>query len=423
MIARFLRRVLAATLLSMATGLAQGFERAQPEDVGLATERLDALTQLLREGVNEGAIPGAVLLVARHGKIAWFEAVGMLDPATKAPMTRDAIFRIYSMSKPITTVAAMMLYEAGKLTLDEPVAKYLPQFKDMQVGLEKANATGGSPSLTLVRAEHTMTIADLMRHTSGLTYGFFGNLLVKKAYLDSGLTKGEFTNAEFVDRLAKLPLAFEPGTTWDYGHSTDVLGRVIEVISGKSLFTFEQEHLLGPLGMDDTSFYGIASAKQNRIAEPFVSDRVLGTDAEIQDPRVPNRWESGGGGMVGTAIDYARFAQMLLSGGSREGKRILGPRTVAYMTADQMGSTIAPGPYFLPGPGYGFGLGFGVRKSEGGPAIPGSPGDYYWGGVGGTYFWNDPKEDLLVVFMMQAPKQRVHYRALLRDMIYSAIKR
>ncbi len=409
-------------LLGIHAAAAQDLPQAKPEEVGFSSQRLDRITARLRDDAAEGAVPGFVLLIARHGKVAYFESVGVLDPETKAPMTKDAIFRIYSMSKPITQVAAMMLYEEGNITLDEPIAKYLPQFKDVKVGIEKpAPAAGGPGTLDLVPAQRPILIQDLMRHTSGITYGFFGSGLVKKAYLDAGLFKGELDNAEFASRIAKLPLAFQPGTTWDYSHSTEILGRLVEVVSGKSLYQFEKELLLEPLGMKDTSFYVADAARQRRIAEPSKADRSLGVDAEMNDPRVVRKWEPGGQGMVGTAADYARFLQMLLNGGALDGRRYLGPKTVAYMTADHLGSIIAPGPYYLPGPGYGFGLGFAVRKEQGVASAVGSPGEYYWGGAGGTYFWVDPKEDLFVVFMMQSPKQRQHYRPVLRDMIYAAL--
>jgi CubicO group peptidase (beta-lactamase class C family) len=400
---------------------AQSLQRAKPADAGFSPERLDRITQVLRDDSTKGVVPGAVLLIARHGKLAYFEAVGVLDPATKAPMTKEAIFRIYSMSKPITTVAAMMLLEEGKFTLGEPLAKYLPQFARMQVGVEKPDPAGGKPTLELVAARRPITIQDLMRHTSGLTYGFFGNSLAKKAYLEAGVTKGDYTNAEFIDRIAKLPLAYQPGTTWDYSHSTDVLGRLVEVVSGTSLYEFEKQRLLAPLGMNDTGFYVTDSAKQPRIAEPFPNDRTIGIEASFNDPRVAGKWESGGGGMVSTATDYARFLQMLLSGGALDGKRYLSPKTVAFMTSDHVGDGIVPGPFYLPGPGYGFGLGFAVRRSNGLAPDAGSAGDYTWNGVGGTHFWVDPKEDMFVVFLIQSPRQRQHYMSVIRDMVYASI--
>ncbi len=393
---------------------------AGPEDVGLSSERLGKVTEMLRANIAKSEIPGTVLLIARHGKVAYFENLGFLDPQAKTPMPKDAIFRIYSMSKPITTVAAMILFEEGKITLDEPVGKYIAALAKPQVAAN--NTVGGSGELQLVPANRPPSIQDLMRHTAGLTYGFFGETPVKKLYVQAKLFDGDPDNAEFVERLAKLPLAYQPGTTWDYSHATDVLGRLVEVVSGKSLFAFEKERILDPLGMADTSFYVSDEAKQGRIAEPFADDRSFGVDTSMNDPRLSRKWESGGGGMVSTAIDYARFLQMLLDGGTLDGKRILGPRTVAYMTADHLGTAV-PGPYYLPGPGYGFGLGFAVRRDIGVAPANSSPGEYNWGGAGGTAFWVDPREDMFVVFMMQSPRQRVHYRPLLRDMIYAAILR
>jgi len=400
---------------------AQSLPGAKPEQVGLSTDRLNRITATLRGDVEKGVIPGAILLIGRHGKIAWFDAIGARDPATKAPMTKDAIFRIYSMSKPITSVAAMSLLEDGRFSLADPVSKYLPQLGGLKVGIEKPDPSGGKSTLELVPAKRDMTIQDLFRHTSGLTYGFFGEGIVKKMYAEGKVWNDYPSNSELIDRLAKLPLAYQPGTTWDYSHATDVLGRVIEVISGRSLYEFEKERLLDPLGMKDTSFYVSDKGKQDRIVEPFANDRTFGVDADFNDPRVVQKWESGGGGMVSTAMDYARFLQMLLNGGALEGKRILSQKTVAYMASDHLGTAITPGPYYLPGPGFAFGLGFAVRKDAGMSPYPGSVGELNWGGAGGTYFWVDPKEDMFVVFMMQSPKQRVYYRGLLKDMIYAAV--
>ena len=400
----------------------ESLPNAKPEEVGLSSERLGRLTQMLRTNIAAGEIPGAVLLIARHGKIAYSESLGLLDPQAKTPMRNDAIFRIYSMSKPITTVAAMMLFEDARLTLNEPVGKYLPALAKMQVATDnKPDAEADPHKITTVPADRPISIQDLMRHTSGLTYGFFGDTPVKKLYAEAKLGNVAETNAEFVERIAKLPLSYQPGTTWDYSHSTDVLGRLVEVISGKSLYEFEKERILDPLRMSGTSFYVTDEAKHSRVAEPFENDRKIGNGATVGDPRAGGAWESGGGGMVSTAIDYARFLQMLLNGGTLDGEQILGPKTVAYMTSDHLGSAVVPGPYFLPGPGYGFGLGFAVRRDAGVSPVNGSPGEYNWGGAGGTAFWVDPKEQMIVVFMMLSPSQRMRYRALLRDMIYAAI--
>ena len=417
--ATILLPLLCLLVLGAAHAHAQALPTAKPEQVGRSSERLARLDARLKADVAKGVIPGAIVLVARHGKIAWLDVVGMLDPETKAPMTKDAIFRIYSMSKPITSVAAMMLFEEGRIRLDEAVADYIPAFKDVKVGVEKPGPDG-KPMLELVPARRPMTIQDLLRHTSGLTYGFFGPGLVKKAYVDANLF-GDATNEEFAARLATLPLMYQPGTSWDYGHSTDVLGRVIEVVSGTTLYRFEKERILDPLGMTDTTFYVTDKAKQARIAEPFANDRSIGAGADFGDPRVEGKWESGGGGMMSTVMNYARFCQMVMNGGTLNGKRIIGPKTVAYMGADHLAGVITPGPLYLPGPGFSFGLGFAVRKESGVSPYAGSAGELNWGGAGGTYFWLDPKEDMFVVFMMQSPSKRVPYRGVLKDMIYAAL--
>jgi CubicO group peptidase (beta-lactamase class C family) len=407
-------------LFAAQSAIGQSFPKANPAEVGMSAERLKKIATMLKEDTAKNLVPGAVILVVRHGKIAQFDAEGVLDPGTKAPMSLDAIFRIYSMSKAITSVTAMTLFEEGKLSISDPVAKYIPAFQRMKVIVEKTDA-GGAKSTELVNATRQMTIQDLLRHTSGITYGFFGAGPGKKAYNDAGVLAGDYTNAEFADKIAKLPLSYQPGTTWDYSHSTDILGRVVEVVSGKTLLETEKERVLGPLGMTDTGFYVSDASKHPRITEPFPNDRTIGVGAAFGDPRVVGKWESGGGGMVSTATDYARFLQMLLNGGSLNGKRILSPKTVAFMTSDHT-EGITPGPYYLPGAGYGFGLGFAVRKSMG-AADEGSVGEYNWNGVGGTNFWVDPKEDMFVVFMIQSPRQRPHYMSVIRNMVYAAIEK
>ena len=391
-----------------------------PGSVGLSATRLQLITDSLKADIAKGTIPGAVLLVSRHDKVGYFEAMGSLDPDKKTPMTKDAIFRIYSMTKPITSVAVMMLVEVGRLSMNDPVAKFIPAFKDVRVGEEKKDPEG-KIALELVAPRRAMTIQDLLRHSSGLTYGFFGVGAVKKLYQEANLNADDPDTGEFVARLAKLPLVYHPGTTWDYSQSTDVLGRVIEVVTGKSLYQALKEMLLDPLGMKDTSFYVTDPDKRARIAEPFASDRVIGAGVQINDPRIALKYESGGGGLVSTTADYARFLQMLANGGTLDGKRYLGPRTIAYMTSDHMGDVVRRGPYDLLGPGVKFGLGFGVRTEPGVTPYAGSVGDYYWGGAGGTYFWVDPAEKMFVIFMMQSPAKRLQYRFQLRDMIYAAI--
>jgi CubicO group peptidase (beta-lactamase class C family) len=345
------------------------------------------------------------------------------DVENKHPMTADTIFRLYSMSKAITSVAAMMLVDDGKLSLDDPLSKYIPAFADVKVALESRD-NDGRPTLVSEPADRPIRIEDLLRHTSGLTYGFYGDSPVRKLYANSGLFDGDFDNAEFAERIAKLPLAEQPGTLWDYGHSTDVLGRVIEVVSGQSLFQFEKERLLGPLGMRETSFYLDDEAKRARIAEPLPADRFTGPIAGIKDPTLPRRWESGGAGMIGTIGDYARFAQMLLNGGTLDGRRYLKPGTVAMMTSDHIGpeAKIARDYFYFPGETSGFGLGFAVRTQE--PANTSWPlGEYRWDGVAGTFFFIDPKDDMFAICMMQSPSQRERIQNELKTLIYQALKK
>ena len=415
-----LKRALLAVLLALfllpGLGRAESLGLAKPEEVGFSRERLDRIVSTLNEDVAKGTIPGATLLILRNGKIALYESVGWLDPATKTPLPKDAIFRIYSMSKPITSVAAMILVEQGKLLLADPVQKYIPAFKEMKVAVQKPDG-----QVELVPAARPITVQDLMRHTSGLTYGFMGVTPVAKMYTEANLASSDDgTNASFADAIAKMPLAVQPGSSWNYSHSTDVLGRVVEVASGKPLYQFEKENILDPLGMTDTAF-SVPASKQNLIAEALPTDnKVVGT-LPLSNPRRPATWEAGGQGMVSTAMDYAKFAQMLQNGGVLDGHRILGSATVTYMTSDHLGQ-IPPGPTaYLPGPANGFGLGFAVRRQQGVGASDGSAGDYYWGGAAGTAFWNDPKQHLTVVFMVQAPSQGGRYSALLRNMIYAAL--
>ncbi|HEY3794627.1 MAG TPA: serine hydrolase domain-containing protein, partial [Bradyrhizobium sp.] len=347
---------------------------------------------------------------------------GVRDVDSKHPMTEDTIFRLYSMSKPITSVAAMMLVEDGKLALDDPLSKYIPAFANVKVGVEKRDESG-KLTLALEPLQRPITIEDLLRHTSGLTYGFYGESAVRKLYANADLFEGDFDNAEFADRLAKLPLAEQPGTLWDYGHSTDILGRVIEVVSGKSLFRFEKQRLLGPLGMNDTAFYVADESKRPLIAQPMPDDRFTSPLAGIRDPMRPRRWESGGAGMVGTVDDYARFAQMLLNGGTLDGHRYLKPATVALMTSDHIGpeTKIARDYFYFPGTDSGFGLGLAVRTMQ--PPGTWLPiGEYRWDGVAGTFFFIDPKDDMFTICMMQTPAQRGRIQTAVKTLIYDALE-
>lgn len=408
-------------LLCLSCVRAQGLPSATPEQVGLSSQRLGAVSEWLRSEVAQKKIPGAVLMVVRGGKIAYVDAIGQRDPASPAAMKVDDIFRIYSMTKPIVSVGALMLVEEGKLLLEAPVSRYIAAFGNVRVGVEKTDSQG-QKSLELVAPLRPMTIQDLMRHTSGLTYGFFGEGAVKKAYRDANVgAGGDITNAEFAERIARMPLAYQPGSTWDYSNSTDVLGRVIEVVSGQTLSQFLKARLLDPLGMRDTSFYVPEAERQIRIAEPFDSDRSIGVNAPVFEPRRALAMESGGGGLMSTAADYTRFLMMLRNGGQLDGRRYLSPATLAYMTSNQLSPAVARTALYLPGPGYGFGLGVAVRTSAGEAASASSVGELTWGGAGGTYWWLDPGYDMFVVFMMQSPTQRVPYRAVLRNMIYGAI--
>lgn len=421
---RTLRRwFLAAACAAAATTLwAQALPTARPEELGFSAERLGRVGAWMEGEVAAKRVPGAVVLVGRNGKVGYYQAVGQQDPVRGLPMRRDSVFRIYSMTKPLVSVAAMMMVEEGKLLLEAPVSRYIPSFANVKVGVEKVDASGAK-TLELVAPRRPMTVQDLLRHTSGLTYGFFGDSLVKKAYLDAGVGGADLNSAEFAEKLATLPLHYQPGSTWDYSYSTDVLGRVLEVVSGQSLGTVLRTRLFDPLGMKDTSFFVTEPARQARIAEPYPDDRTIGAGAVFGDPRVVQKFESGGGGLVSTADDYARFAQMLANGGALDGRRYLSPKTLEYMTSDHLGTSVATTPLYLPGPGYGFGLGFAVRKVNGEASYVSPAGDYYWGGAGGTYFWVDPRNNMFVVFMMQSPKQRVPYRSVLRNMVYAAMEK
>lgn len=418
------RRTLLALALTFSTigfAHAEGPAPTKADEAGFSQAGLDRITAYLKNEIDTGKIPGAMMVIQRGGKTVYSETLGLRDVTTKDPMSADTIFRIYSMSKPITTVAAMMLVEEGKLGLDEPVSKFIPAFKDTKVGVEK-KGEDGKVTLDMVPQTRQMTVQDLMRHTSGITYGFFGEGAVKKLYSSLPIA-GDFDNVEFADKIAALPLVYQPGTTWDYSYSTDILGRVVEVVAGKPLLQVFKERIFDPLGMSETMFYVTDPKKHRLVAEPLPSDRKIGEGAEVNDPRVTKKWESGGGGLVSTLSDYVRFASMIANGGELNGKRILSPKTIAYMGADHSGpgSGVVPGPYYLPGRGFGFGLGFAIRTSAGISPVEGSVGEMNWSGAAGTTFWVDPKEDMTVVFMSQTVSQRTRIRATLKNLVYGAM--
>ncbi|TMJ32071.1 MAG: beta-lactamase family protein [Alphaproteobacteria bacterium] len=405
---------------------AQGIPKAQsPEEVGFVASRLKRLSDRIEEGVKNNELPGAVVLIARNGKIALFDAYGFRDKEAKAPMKTDAIFRIASMTKPITSVAAMILVEEGKLTLADPVSKYIPAFADTKVAVPKKNADG-TVEMSLEPQFRPMTVQDLMRHTSGLTEGAIGSNPVKQSYLDMKVNAADQTNAQMAEKLAKLALLYQPGTRWEYSMATDVLGRVIEVASGMPLDKFIEERITKPLRMGDTGFEA-SPDKKDRGARP----QKEGPKSElpnIPDITLKSTWKSGGGGMVSSAADYARFLQMFANGGQLDGARILSRKTIDLMTADHLSPDIVMGDDMWrlealePSQrmGQGFGLGFAVRNEQGRNPLPGSPNDYYWMGAYGTYFWHDPREHMYVVFMTQSEMARP-YRYLMRDLVYQAL--
>ena len=409
-------------LLAAPPAGAQGLPAAKPEEVGLSSERLARIGAILRNDVERGRIPGAVIMVARRGRLAYVETVGFRDKAAGAPMTRDAIFRIASMTKPMVSVAAMMLYEEGRLLMADPASKYLPALAKRQVGIEKVDPVTGKSVFYTVPAEREITVQDLLRHTSGLPYGARGTSRIHALYPASSSTAArEMTGAEFIDRVGKAPLLHQPGSNWEYGFSSDVLGRVVEVVSGKTLGQFFQERIFQPLRMPDTGFV-VPSDKLGRLAAGFATDPDTGKPVTLPDATTAPRFECGGGCAVSTAGDYVRFAQMLANRGTLDGTRLLGRKTVEYMTSDHLGTAIGTGTDYIPGAGYGFGLGFAVRRAAGVADLNGSAGDFNWGGAYGTYFWVDPKEELVVVSMTQAPGPiRVYYRHMIKSLVLQAI--
>ena len=382
---------------------------AEPEEAGLTAEGLSRLTAVMQREVDARRVPGVSMLIARGGKVGYRRDIGALRPGGPA-LPGDAIFRIYSMTKPIVSVALMMLVEEGRLFIADPIAKFIPEFANPKVGVERDG------KLELVAAKRPITIQDLLRHTSGLTYAFTGVSAVQRLYAKARLGAPDLTNAQLVAALAKLPLIDQPGTSWDYGHSTDVVGRIIEIVSGQSLGAFLQERILTPLGMSDTAFF-VPPDKQDRVAKPFAKDPDTGETVTLTE----TNFESGGGGLWSTMDDYERFAQMLYLGGALGNTRLLGRKTLEFMTADHLGPHVRIGTAFLLAPGHGFGLGFAVRREVGLAPTPGTPGEFFWGGIAGTAFWIAPKEELIAMMMIQAPGQRDYYRQLFRILVHAAL--
>jgi CubicO group peptidase (beta-lactamase class C family) len=406
---------------------------APAEQVGMSKQKLDRIGTVLNQEIEQGKLPGVVVMVARKGKLVYSAALGFQDKETGKPMALDSVFRVYSMTKPMVAVGAMMLVEEGKIQLTDPVSKYLPAFKGQQVSVARADGEFARLTYATVPADREMTVQDLFRHTAGLAYGEITiNAPVKEAYAKAGLFNPDrdydaraLTPAEFVERLAKAPLAHQPGTVWEYSLAMDVLGRVVEAATGQRLADYLTERVFKPLGMDDTGFW-LPADKLGRLSEALPVDPASGQPNKLIDVSKPPGNDSAGAGAVSTASDYLRFAQMLLNGGQLDGVRVLSRTTVTLMTSDQLGTRIAapfsPGELLLGTPGYTMGLMFAVRQGNGVAGVPGSAGEFMWAGYAGTYFWVDPREELAVVYMAQAPSPvRASYRRLMKQLVYQAI--
>jgi CubicO group peptidase (beta-lactamase class C family) len=380
---------------------------APSETLGFIPERLERLTTIMARQVAEKKAPGVSMLIARQGKVAYRDFVGALRPGGPA-MTKDAIFRIYSMTKPIVSVAAMMLVEEGRLLITDPISKYLPAFANVKVGIVNGD------KLDLAPLKRAITIQDLMRHTSGLTYGFTGGSPVQKLIKGANVVDSNRTLAENVEALMH-----QPGEVWEYSLSTDVLGRVVEIVEGARLGEVLQNRLFGPLDMVDTAFF-TPESKLARRAEPFSFDFMTAAGVDARSVTAPPKFQSGGGGLMSTLADYTRFAAMLSFGGAIDGVRILSPRTLAFMASDHLDAGVRKDHYLL-WPGHGFGLGFAVRTDPGKAPTAGSVGEFFWGGMMGTAFWVSPRDSLFAVLMVQTPENREYFRVLFRNLISAAI--
>jgi len=388
--------------------------QAKPESLGLSPVRLQRMSDAFKREIDKGTIPGATIMVGRKGQIGWFDALGRQSPQASTPMAHNSIFRIFSMTKPVVSVGIMMLVEEGHFLLNDPVAKFIPEFANQQVGVENDG------KLDLVPLKRAVTIQDLLRHTSGITYDHTGNGLVQQLYQQSRLRSRKITNAEHAAMVASLPLKCQPGAEWNYSRSTDILGRIIEVVTAKPLSAFLTERILAPLQMAETAFH-TGEENTGRLAEPFPVDPWNGDKIQLFNMLEKPVMESGGGGLVSTTMDYARFCQMLLNGGALDGVRIIGRKTLQLMASDHLGPDVKVDSPLMP-PGHGFGLGFAVRTQAGIAPFMGSVGQFFWSGMGGTFFWIDPAEDLFAVFMSQGPGQRTYTRTLARNLVYAALE-
>lgn len=422
-----------AGVLATSSAWAQALPEADPSSVGMSAERLDRIGAVFQAEIDKGELPGTVIMVAREGKLVYSTALGEMNPSDDTPMSDDALFRIYSMTKPLASVATMILMEQGKLELTDPVSKFLPAFKDMTVSVPSTDMYG-KVSYNNVPAERAITVQDLLRHTAGLAYGeLTQNPGVKDGYAAAGAYSPDglafdargIPAEDQVAALARTPLVHQPGTVWEYSLASDVLGRVVEAASGMRLSDFLEAEVFGPLDMDDTSF-SVSDNATTRLAQPFEIDPTSGQPLPMIDVSETPGNDSGGAGAISSADDYLRFSQMLLNGGELDGARILSPTTIRLMTSDHLGDRIEapvePGELLMGVPGYTFGLGFMVREEDGIAGVPGSEGEFMWAGYGGTFFWVDPKEDLVAVLMSQrAGPSRAYYRKLVKQLVHQAI--
>lgn len=423
-------RVCVIFLLLSGLAFGQVLPAGSPGSVGLSGERLGLIKTVLQKEVDADRMPGAVVMIARKGKLAYSEALGFKDKAAAKPMSKDAIFRIYSMTKPLVTVAAMMLVEEGKIQLTDPISKFFPAFSEMQVLV-----TNKDGNVVTEPAKRPITVQDLLRHTAGLDYGEFTTIpQIKAAYAEAGLFQpngilGEsrtITPEQEVAGLAKAPLVAQPGTNWKYSMAVDLLGRLLEAASGERLADLLEERLFKPMKMVDTGFW-VPPAKWQRIAKPLAKDPLTDKPNDVMlDVKIVPANDSGGAGGVSTAADYLRFCQMLLAGGTLDGKRYLSPTTIKWMASDHLGNRttlpLSPGELLMGVQGYTFGLGFMVRQGYGIAGVPGSEGEFMWAGAGGTFFWIDPKEQLVVVMMAQTPGAiRPYFRRMIKQLVAQAI--
>ena len=421
-----------ASIMS-AAAMAQALPTATPESVGMSSQRLDKITSTFNKEIADGKLPGAVVMIARKGKLVYSQVFGKLNNASGGDLKADSIFRLYSMTKPMVSTALMMLVEDGQVQLTDPVSKYLPSFKNPMVSVPVVDAATQATSYKLVAANREPTIQDLLRHTSGVAYGeLTKNTLVREAYIKAKVYKTDLDydardlpGAQMADELGKAPLAQQPGTAWEYSLSVDVQGRVIEAVTGKRLGDFMAERIFKPLKMKDSGF-SVSAENMPRLAEAFPKDPATGATNKLIDVSKQPGNDSGGAGAVSTAGDYLRYCQAMLDGGQLDGARILSRSTVRLMTSDHLGgainTTVNPGMLLLGSQGYTFGLGFLIRQGDGIAGVHGSAGEFMWAGAAGTFFWAEPKEQTCTVYMSQSPSpQRAYYRRLLKSEVSQAL--